>query len=110
MAITKTEKSICAATASVQLHRLLVSQGGAIEGGAEDPTAEPLVFDGHGGSNAASFIRKTILKFIVEDSHFLVCLEKAIKTAFVKANRAFANDSSLDISSGTTTLTALIFG
>ncbi|CAK9176786.1 unnamed protein product [Ilex paraguariensis] len=61
-------------------------------------------------SFVASFIRKTILKFIVEDSHFLVCLEKAIKTAFVKANRAFANDSSLDISSGTTTLTALIFG
>ncbi|CAK9178301.1 unnamed protein product [Ilex paraguariensis] len=68
------------------------------------------VFDGHGGSDAASFIRKTILKFIVEDSHFPVCLEKAIKTAFVKADHAFADDSSLDISSGTTALTALVFG
>lgn len=68
------------------------------------------MFDGHGGIDAASFIRKNILKFIIEDSHFPVCLEKAIKNAFVKADHAFADDSSLDISSGTTAITALIFG
>ncbi|XP_057974472.1 probable protein phosphatase 2C 27 [Malania oleifera] len=68
------------------------------------------VFDGHGGTDAASFIRKNILKFIVEDSHFPVSVEKAIKSAFVKADHAFADDSSLDISSGTTALAALIFG
>ncbi|TQD98324.1 hypothetical protein C1H46_016145 [Malus baccata] len=28
------------------------------------------VFDGHGGTDAASFIRKNILKYIVDDSHF----------------------------------------
>ncbi|KAF8406724.1 hypothetical protein HHK36_008816 [Tetracentron sinense] len=68
------------------------------------------VFDGHGGTDAASFIRKNILKFIVEDSHFPACVEKAIKSAFVKADHAFADASSLDRSSGTTALTALIFG
>ncbi|PPS14732.1 hypothetical protein GOBAR_AA05844 [Gossypium barbadense] len=68
------------------------------------------VFDGHGGTDAAIFIRKNILKFIVEDSHFPVCVEKAIKSAFLKADYSFADASSLDISSGTTALIALIFG
>ena len=68
------------------------------------------VFDGHGGTDAAIFIRKNILKFIVEDSHFPIYVEKAITSAFLKADYAFADASSLDISSGTTALTALIFG
>ncbi|PSS17176.1 Protein like [Actinidia chinensis var. chinensis] len=67
------------------------------------------VFDGHGGTDAASFMRKNILKFIVEESQFPIRAEKAVKNAFVKADHAFADDSSLDISSGTTALTALIF-
>lgn len=68
------------------------------------------VFDGHGGTDAASFVKNNILRFIVEDSHFPICVEKAIKSAFVKADYAFADDSALDISSGTTALIALIFG
>lgn len=68
------------------------------------------VFDGHGGTDAASFVRNNLLKYIVEDPHFPVCVPKAIKSAFVKADHAFADASSLDISSGTTALTALIFG
>ncbi|CAN0924273.1 Probable protein phosphatase 2C 27 [Linum grandiflorum] len=68
------------------------------------------VFDGHGGTDAASFVRKNILRLIVEDSQFPICVEKAIKSAFVKADFAFADDSSLDISSGTTALTALLLG
>ncbi|KAE8057421.1 hypothetical protein FH972_014116 [Carpinus fangiana] len=68
------------------------------------------VFDGHGGTDAASFIRNNILRFIVEDSNFPICVEKAIKSAFVKADYAFADASTLDISSGTTALTAIIFG
>uniref|UniRef100_A0A2C9U0R7 protein-serine/threonine phosphatase n=2 Tax=Manihot esculenta TaxID=3983 RepID=A0A2C9U0R7_MANES len=68
------------------------------------------VFDGHGGTDAASFVRNNILTFITEDSHFPICMEKAIKSAFVKADYAFADDSELDISSGTTALTAIIFG
>ncbi|XP_043712979.1 probable protein phosphatase 2C 27 [Telopea speciosissima] len=68
------------------------------------------VFDGHGGSDAASFIKKNILKFIVEDSHFPSCMETAIKSAFVNADYAFADACTLDSSSGTTALTALVFG
>lgn len=68
------------------------------------------MFDGHGGTDAALYVRTNILRFIVEDSHFPICVEKAIKSAFVRADYAFADNSSLDISSGTTALTALIFG
>ncbi|XP_051126538.1 probable protein phosphatase 2C 27 [Andrographis paniculata] len=68
------------------------------------------VFDGHGGTDAASFVRNNILKFIIKDSFFPACLEKAIKSAFLKADYAFADESSLDISSGTTALTAFIYG
>ncbi|KAL3830527.1 hypothetical protein ACJIZ3_019329 [Penstemon smallii] len=82
---------------------------GEIEG-FPSPGAFYGVFDGHGGIDAASFIRDNILKFIVEDSFFPVCFEKAIKNAFLRADYAFADDSSLDISSGTTALTAFISG
>lgn len=68
------------------------------------------VFDGHGGVDAASFTKKNILKFIVEDSQFPSGVKKAVKNAFVKADHAFADASSLDSSSGTTALTALILG
>ncbi|KAL6270983.1 hypothetical protein ACE6H2_027894 [Prunus campanulata] len=68
------------------------------------------VFDGHGGTDAASFIRENILRFIVEDSHFPFCAKKAIKSAFLNADHAFADTGSLDSSSGTTALTALISG
>lgn len=66
------------------------------------------VFDGHGGTDAATFVRNNILKFILEDSFFPLCLEKAIKNAFLKADYAFVDDSSVDTSSGTTALTALL--
>ncbi|KAL0352526.1 UNVERIFIED_CONTAM: putative protein phosphatase 2C 27 [Sesamum calycinum] len=78
--------------------------------GFPSPGAFYGVFDGHGGTDAAWFIRNNILNFIVEDSFFPVCLEKAIKNAFLKADYAFADDSSLDISSGTTALTAFVSG
>ncbi|KAJ0968999.1 hypothetical protein J5N97_021876 [Dioscorea zingiberensis] len=68
------------------------------------------VFDGHGGIDAASFVRKNILKFIIEDTHFPVSVEKAIRSAFVKIDHAFADACHLDHSSGTTALTTLIFG
>lgn len=68
------------------------------------------MFDGHGGTDAAGYIKNNILRFIVEDPQFPTYLEMAIKSAFLKADYAFADASSLDISSGTTALTALIFG
>ncbi|XP_057501421.1 probable protein phosphatase 2C 47 isoform X2 [Actinidia eriantha] len=74
------------------------------------PGTAELVFDGHGGVDAASFTRKNILKFIVDDSHFPTAVKKAIRNAFVKADHALADAKSLDSSSGTTALTALIMG
>ncbi|XP_057500447.1 probable protein phosphatase 2C 47 [Actinidia eriantha] len=68
------------------------------------------VFDGHGGVDAASFTRKNILNFIVDDSHFPTAVKRAIRNAFVKADHALADAKSLDSSSGTTALTALILG
>ncbi|MCL7025551.1 hypothetical protein MKW94_028148 [Papaver nudicaule] len=72
------------------------------------------VFDGHGGLDAATFVRENILKFIVEDAHFPNCVEDAIRSAFVKTDHAFSDNcslnSSLNSSSGTTALTALICG
>ncbi|KAJ7953235.1 Protein phosphatase 2C family protein [Quillaja saponaria] len=68
------------------------------------------VFDGHGGTDAASFTRKNILKFIVEDACFPSGIKKAVKTAFVKADHAFADAKFLDSSSGTTALAALMLG
>ncbi|XP_048336604.2 probable protein phosphatase 2C 27 isoform X1 [Ziziphus jujuba] len=68
------------------------------------------VFDGHGGTDAALFIRENILRFMVEDNHFPFCVEKAIKNAFLNADHAFADEASLDSSSGTTALTVLILG
>lgn len=68
------------------------------------------VFDGHGGPDAALFIRENILKFIVEDTHFPFCVGKAIKNAFLNADHAFLDEDSLDSSSGTTALIALIWG
>ncbi|KAK4348934.1 hypothetical protein RND71_031689 [Anisodus tanguticus] len=78
--------------------------------GSTSPAAFYGVFDGHGGTDAALFVRNNILKFIIEDPCFPMCLEKALKNAFLKADYAFADDSSIDISSGTTALTALMFG
>lgn len=78
--------------------------------GFPSPGAFYGVFDGHGGTDAASFVRKNILKFIIEDSQFPICVETALKSAFLQADYAFADSSSLDISSGTTALTALVFG
>ncbi|KAB5556713.1 hypothetical protein DKX38_007622 [Salix brachista] len=68
------------------------------------------VFDGHGGIDAASFTRKNILNFIVEDSQFPSGTKRAIKSAFVKADHALSDTKSIDSSSGTTALMALVLG
>lgn len=87
----------------------LVDHLGAPEG-FPSPGAFYGVFDGHGGKDAASFVQKNILRFILDDAYFPTCVEKAIKSAFSRADLALADSRSLDHSSGTTALTALIFG
>jgi len=74
------------------------------------PSAFYGVFDGHGGGDAARFIQNNLLNFIVEDSNFPDAIRKAVRNAFVKADNAFADACSLDSTSGTTALAALIFG
>lgn len=68
------------------------------------------VFDGHGGIDAASFTKRNILEFILEDPSFPKGVKKAVKNAFAKVDHALADTRSLDNSSGTTALTALILG
>nr|XP_017249665.1 PREDICTED: probable protein phosphatase 2C 27 [Daucus carota subsp. sativus] len=94
------------------INDLLEELGAGADASANFPSGGAFygVFDGHGGIDAASFVRKNILKFILDDSHFPVCLDKAIRNAFLKADHAFADENHLDISSGTTALTALICG
>lgn len=68
------------------------------------------VFDGHGGTDAALFVKQNILRYILEDSDFPVCVKTAIRSAFLKADHEFATLDAVDISSGTTALTALLLG
>ncbi|GMH16322.1 hypothetical protein Nepgr_018163 [Nepenthes gracilis] len=84
--------------------------GASIATDLPSPGAFYGVFDGHGGTDAAVFVRENILKIIVEDSHFPVCVKNAIQSAFIRADHAFANADSVDSSSGTTALIVLMFG
>lgn len=70
------------------------------------------VFDGHGGKGAAQFVRDHLPRVIVEDPDFPLELEKVVTRSFVETDVAFARSCSLEsgLSSGTTALTAMIFG
>ncbi|XP_057968324.1 probable protein phosphatase 2C 27 [Malania oleifera] len=70
------------------------------------------VFDGHGGKAAAHFVRDHLPRIIVEDADFPLELEKVVTRSFMKTDAAFAKSCSLEssLSSGTTALTAMIFG
>ncbi|GMH20586.1 hypothetical protein Nepgr_022427 [Nepenthes gracilis] len=70
------------------------------------------VFDGHGGKAAAHFVRDHLPRIIVEDADFPLELEKVVTRSFMETDAAFAKSCSLEsgLSSGTTALTAMIFG
>ncbi|CAM8942594.1 unnamed protein product [Rhodiola kirilowii] len=70
------------------------------------------VFDGHGGKDAAHFVRDHLPRVIVEDADFPVELEKVVTRSFVETDAAFEKSCSVEstVSSGTTALTAMIFG
>lgn len=70
------------------------------------------MFDGHGGKGAAQFVRDHLPRVIVEDANFPLELEKVVTRSFMKTDAAFAESCSLQstLSSGTTALTAMIFG
>lgn len=78
------------------------------------------MFDGHGGPDAAAYLRKNALRFFFEDvdfpqafevdDAFLKEVKNSIRKAFLQADLALGDDCTISSSSGTTVLTALIFG
>lgn len=70
------------------------------------------MFDGHGGKSAADFVRNNLPRVIVQDAAFPFELEKVVTRSFVQTDASFANSCSVESSlpSGTTALTAMIFG
>lgn len=70
------------------------------------------VFDGHGGKHAADFACYHLPRFIFEYEDFPMEIERAVASAFLQTDSAFAEACLLDaaLSSGTTALAALVVG
>ncbi|KAJ0942160.1 putative protein-serine/threonine phosphatase transcription factor DBP family [Helianthus annuus] len=70
------------------------------------------VFDGHGGEGASHFVRDNLPRIIVDDDSFPLELEKVVTRSFMETDAAFARSCAVEsaLSSGTTALTAMIFG
>ncbi|KAJ0092508.1 hypothetical protein Patl1_24803 [Pistacia atlantica] len=84
------------------------------------PSAFYAVFDGHGGPEAAVFIKNNAMKLFFEDADlplisdiddvFLAELENSHRRAFLQADHALAHECSVGSTCGTTALTALVLG
>ncbi|XP_059317833.1 probable protein phosphatase 2C 49 [Lycium ferocissimum] len=84
------------------------------------PGAFYAVFDGHGGSDAAAYIRTNAMRFFFEDANlprtsvvdqaFLEELESSHFRAFLVADQALADECNVDAYCGTTAITALVLG
>ncbi|URD93371.1 hypothetical protein MUK42_01061 [Musa troglodytarum] len=70
------------------------------------------VFDGHGGKDAAHFVRDNLPRIIVDDSDFPLELEKVIIRSYLETDLQFAKTCHPQLipSSGTTALSAMILG
>ncbi|XP_027332367.1 probable protein phosphatase 2C 47 isoform X2 [Abrus precatorius] len=84
------------------------------------PSAFYAVFDGHGGPDAAAFVKRNAMRLFFEDANmlqsyetdevFLKKLEDSHRRAFLRADLALADEQSVSSSCGTTALTALVLG
>ncbi|KAI4303086.1 hypothetical protein MLD38_038758 [Melastoma candidum] len=85
-----------------------------------EPSAFYALFDGHGGPDAAAYLRRNTMKLFFEDTILpeisvindtcLKELEGYHHKAFLLADNALANDCDVSSSSGAVALTALILG
>lgn len=84
------------------------------------PSSFYAVFDGHGGPDAAVFVKNNAMKLFFEDTTMLETydsdallrkrLEDSHRKAFLGADLLLADEQSISSSCGTTALTALILG
>lgn len=84
------------------------------------PSAFYGVFDGHGGQDAAAYVKRHAIRFFFEDADFpqaseadkdfLNSVENSVRKAFLHVDLALADDCTISSSSGTTALTAMVFG
>lgn len=84
------------------------------------PSAFYAVFDGHGGAEAAVYMKRNAMRLFFEDAElpqtsdidavFLEALVHSHRKAFSVADIALADESSVSSSCGTTALTALVLG
>ncbi|KDP27977.1 hypothetical protein JCGZ_19057 [Jatropha curcas] len=84
------------------------------------PSAFYAVFDGHGGPDAATYIKRNAMRLFFEDAElpqtsdidavFLEALVDSHRKAFLVADIALADERSVSSACGTTALTALVIG
>ncbi|KAJ3709380.1 hypothetical protein LUZ61_013085 [Rhynchospora tenuis] len=100
----------------IRIHNLASHLGSLLA--CPSPSAFYGVFDGHGGADAAAYMKRHALSFLFEhgdfpqwsqaDDMYMQSVEKCVRRAFLQADLALSDDASVNRSSGTTALTALV--